>query len=399
MKKQIPVFLGFFVMGFVDVVGIATNYAKKDLDLKDTTANLLPLMVFIWFAVFSVPIGVLMNRIGRRKTVLIGLAITAAALLIPLATYTFPVLLVAFALAGIGNTLLQVALNPLLNNVVAPQKLTSALSAGQLIKAIASFLGPIIAATASSWFHDWKLIFPVFAGVTAINTIWLASTPIPEQALASTPISEQAFITQQPSATGQAPRSTSILSCLRHLTDPFIGAMVLGVIAIVGLDVGLNTTLPKFLMARLELPLEKAGLGTSLYFIARTTGSLAGVILLARIKNTKVYLGSVLLGILALTALLFATTLTLILPLIFCIGLAVANIFPVLFAAALRHSPDHENEVSGLLIMGVSGGAILLPIMGLIGDAKGPAAALAFLLLAWGYLAYAALLLRRRAVD
>src|SRR6202000_1490252 len=114
--------------------------------------------VFIWFALFSVPVGVLMNSIGRRKTVLAGMTITALAMVIPLAAYHFGTLLLAFALAGIGNTLLQVALNPLLNNVVSPQRLTSALSAGQLIKAIASFLGPVIAAAASSRLGDWKLI-------------------------------------------------------------------------------------------------------------------------------------------------------------------------------------------------------------------------------------------------
>jgi len=367
-RQQIPVFLGFFVMGFVDVVGIATNYAKKDLGLKDSIANLLPLTVFIWFALFSVPIGMWMNRIGRRKTVLVGLAITAAAMLIPLATYHFGTLLIAFAFAGIGNTLLQVALNPLLKNVVAPGRLTSALSAGQFIKAIASFLGPIVAAAAAGWLGDWKMMFPVFAGVTAIDTVWLLTTPIDEKALVAKP--------------------SSIGACLRQLADPFTGQMVLGVIAIVGLDVGLNTTLPKFLMARCELPLEKAGLGTSLYFIARTTGSLAGVILLARFRNSRIYLGSVWMGILALTALLFARQLAIILPLIFFIGLAIANVFPVLFAAAIRRSPERENEVSGLLIMGVSGGAILLPIMGLLGDAGGPVPALAFLLLAWGYLAW-----------
>jgi len=367
-RHQVPVFLGFFVMGFVDVVGIATNYAKKDLGLKDSVANLLPLTVFIWFALFSVPIGMWMNRIGRRKTVGLGLALTAIAMLIPLATYSFTTLLIAFALAGIGNTLLQVALNPLLTNVVEPQKLTSALSAGQFIKAIASFLGPIIAAAAAGWLGDWKMMFPVFAAITAIDTVWLLATPIDERVLVA--------------------KTSSIGDCLRQLGDPFIGQMVLGVIAIVGLDVGLNTTLPKFLMARCELPLEKAGLGTSLYFIARTTGSLAGVILLARFRNLRIYLGSVWLGILALTALLFARQLAIILPLIFFIGLAIANVFPVLFAAAIRRSQDRENEVSGLLIMGVSGGAILLPIMGLLGDAGGPVPALAFLLLAWGYLAW-----------
>jgi fucose permease len=368
IPQQIPVFLGFFVMGFVDVVGIATNYAKKDLGLKDSIANLLPLTVFIWFALLSVPIGMWMNRIGRRKTVLAGLAITAVAMLIPLGDYNFPVLLTAFGLAGVGNTLLQVALNPLLNNVVAPERLTSALSAGQFIKAIASFLGPIIAAAAAGWLGDWKMMFPVFAAITVIDTVWLLMTPVDEQAVAS--------------------GASSVPSCLRQLADPFIGQMVIGVIAIVGLDVGLNTTLPKFLMARTGLPLEKAGLGTSLYFIARTTGSLTGIVLLARLRNIRVYLASVWLGILSLTALLFCRQLAIILPLIFLLGLSIANVFPVLFAAAMRRSPGRENEVSGLLIMGVSGGAILLPIMGLIGDAGGPVPALAFLLLAWSWLAW-----------
>src|SRR5882757_7153850 len=128
MKKQIPVFLGFFVMGFVDVVGLSTNYAKQDLHLTDSIANLLPLMVFIWFALFSVPTGMVMNRIGRRKTVMAGLAITAMALLIPFVAYTFTTLLMAFALVGIGNTILQVALNPLLTNVVSAGRLSSALT-------------------------------------------------------------------------------------------------------------------------------------------------------------------------------------------------------------------------------------------------------------------------------
>jgi fucose permease len=310
----------------------------------------------------------LMNRIGRRKTVMAGLAITGVAMLVPLAAYDFATLLIAFALVGIGNTILQVALNPLLGNVVSAGRLTSSLSAGQLIKAVASFLGPIIAAAAAAYLHDWKTIFPIFAIITAINTGWLLATPIAEDPLVQS--------------------TSSMGDSLRLLKDPFIVQLVLGVVAIVGIDVGLNTTLPKFLMVRCGLPLEKAGLGTSLYFIARTTGSLAGVILLARMKSARVFIGSALLGLVALGLLLVVTPLWAILPLIFLVGLAVANIFPVLFAAALQRAPTRQNEVSGLLIVGVSGGAILLPIMGVIGDARGAAAALAFLLLAWGWLVW-----------
>jgi FHS family L-fucose permease-like MFS transporter len=364
--KQLPVFLGFFVMGFVDVVGIATSYAKKDLHLRDAVANLLPLMVFIWFALFSIPTGMLMNRIGRRKTVLLGMGITVMAMLVPLAAYRFDLLLLAFALVGIGNTILQVALNPLLTNVVSPQRMTSALTGGQLAKAVASFLGPVVAGLASAWLGDWKLIFLIFAGVTLLGAVWLGGTSIREEVVSGP--------------------SSSLFDCLRLLRDPVIVQLVLGVVCIVGLDVGLNTTLPKFLMDRCGLPLEKAGLGTSLYFIARTAGSLAGVLILAKIRSGRFFLLTVGAGFLALAGLLIATPLWLLLTLIFILGLSVANVFPILFAAALRHAPSTANEVSGLLIMGVSGGAILLPVMGLIADRFGQTGGLMFLLLTPLYL-------------
>ncbi len=353
-------------MGFVDVVGISTSYAKKDLHLRDAVANVLPLMVFIWFALFSIPTGILMNRIGRRKTVLLGMGITVIAMLVPLAAYRFEVLLLAFALVGIGNTILQVALNPLLTNVVSPQRLTSALTGGQLAKAVASFLGPVVAGLASAWLGDWKFIFLVFAGVTLLGAVWLGATSIREEVVSGP--------------------SSSWLDCLRLLRDPVIVQLVLGVVCIVGLDVGLNTTLPKLLMDRCGLPLEKAGLGTSLYFIARTTGSLAGVLILAKIRSGRFFLLTAGAGFLALAGLLVATPLWLLLTLIFILGLSVANVFPILFAAALRHAPDTANEVSGLLIMGVSGGAILLPVMGLIADRFGQMGGLLFLLLAPLYL-------------
>ncbi len=246
--------------------------------------------------------------------------------------------------------------------------MSSALTGGQLVKAIASFLGPIVAATASSWLGDWKLIFPAFAIVSLLNTGWLLATPIAEDALL-----------QNTSSPGNS---------LRLMKDPFIVQLVLGVVAIVGIDVGLNTTLPHFLMLRCGLLLEKAGLGTSLYFIARTTGSLAGVLLLTKIKNSRFFSGSALTGLLGLAGLLIASSLGVLLPLIFLIGFSVANIFPIIFAAALRRVPERENEVSGLLIVGVSGGAILLPLMGFAGDAGGPVRALGVLLVAWGWLVW-----------
>ncbi|MEG1545130.1 MAG: MFS transporter, partial [Tannerellaceae bacterium] len=149
-----PILFGFFVMGFVDVVGIATNYVKADFALTDTLANLIPMMVFLWFALFSIPTGLLMGKVGRRNTVLIALGITAGAMLLPLFLYDFGFILFAFALLGVGNTMLQVALNPMMAQVVHPGRITSVLTLGQFIKAISSFLGPIIAATAAALWGD-----------------------------------------------------------------------------------------------------------------------------------------------------------------------------------------------------------------------------------------------------
>jgi MFS transporter, FHS family, L-fucose permease len=387
-----PVLLGFFIMGMVDVVGIATNYARIDLRLRDSVANLLPLTVFIWFALLSVPTGLLMNRLGRRNTVLIGMGITFIALLIPLLAYRYVVLLTAFAMIGIGNTLLQVALNPLLSDVTPAARLTSALTLGQLIKAVASFMGPVVAAWAVGMWGSWKGLLPVFAAVTAVAGVWLGMTAV-EGGRGTTVV-----VGERETAADAGRPSATVMDCLRLLKDKKILALFLGVVAIVGLDVGLNTTLPRFLMERLNLPLAKAGLGTSLYFIARTAGSFAGVFLLAKWTSARVFRVSAALAVGALGLLagpaLFAgrtvlagqTVLWPVLVLIVVLGLAVANIFPILFAAALRRAPAQANEISGLMIMGVSGGAVLMPLMGLIAEYFGQAGALLFLLVTPLYL-------------
>ena len=140
INKLIPVMLCFFAMGFVDLVGIASNYVKADLGLSDSQANIFPSLVFFWFLIFSVPTGVLMNRIGRKKTVVLSLIVTFASLLLPVFGDNYALMLCSFSLLGIGNALMQTSLNPLLSNIISGDKLASSLTFGQFVKAIASFL-------------------------------------------------------------------------------------------------------------------------------------------------------------------------------------------------------------------------------------------------------------------
>lgn len=346
--KIIPVILAFFAMGFVDLVGIATNYVKADFDLSDTVANLFPSMVFFWFLIFSVPTGMLMNRIGRRKTVLLSLIITTAALALPYLNYSFASMLVSFSLLGIGNTLMQVSINPLLSNIVRGEKLASSLTLGQFVKAIASFIAPLIAAWAAASFGDWKLLFPIFMVVAVIATIWLGLTQIKEDEITD--------------------KTSTIFQCLSLLGDRIILLSFLGIICHVGIDVGVNVTAPKILIERLDMPLTEAGFATSLYFLFRTIGTFTGVIALARTSAKKVFGISVILMLFSMIGLLMFHNLTLIYISIALVGLGNSNIFPILLFKAMSYLPTKKNEVSGLMIMGLFGGTIFPLLMGLLSD-------------------------------
>lgn len=371
-KKAIyPILFGFVVMGFVDVVGIATNYVKVDFALSDTLANLIPMMVFLWFAVFSIPTGILMGKIGRRNTVVVALSITALAMLLPLFLYDFAGILTAFALLGIGNTILQVSLNPMIAGAVNPDKMTSVLTLGQFVKAISSFLGPVLAGLAASYWGDWKLIFLIYSITSVFSAVWL---------IISVPQKEE-----------KRERGASFFTTVSLFKDRYILLIFFGILFIVGIDVGLNTTIPKLLMARTKMPLTEAGLGTSLYFAARTAGSFFGTLLLARYAAKRFLKYSILVAIFSFILLLITTVPLLMFVTIAITGLACASVFSILFSFALQHKPQQANEISALMIMGVSGGALITPLMGVISDGFGQTAAMSLLLLCMLYLGWLSL--------
>ncbi len=346
--KLLPLMLAFFAMGFVDLVGIATNYVKADFSLSETEANIFPSMVFFWFLIFSVPTGMLMNKIGRRKTVIISLAVTSLALLLPFVSYSYTSMLVSFSLLGIGNTLMQVSLNPLLSNIVSGDKLASTLTFGQFVKAIASFLAPIIAAWAAASLGDWKFLFPIFMVVAILATLLLSMTSVSE-------IDEEG-------------ESSTFAQCFALLGNKVILLSFIGIMCHVGIDVGTNVTAPKILMERFGMTLDAAGYATSVYFLFRTIGCFTGAFVLARFSAKKFFMMSVALMVLAIIGLFMFHNLTMIYICIALIGLGNSNIFPIILSQALLYMPDKKNEVSGLMIMGLFGGTVFPLLMGLMTD-------------------------------
>ena len=378
LSRLVPVMFTFFTMGFVDMVGTATNYVKADFALSDTVANFLPSMVFLWFFFLSVPVGLLMNRIGKRKTVLLSLVVTALAMVLPLCAYNYPVLLASFCLLGIGNTLMQVSLNPLITCIVSGEKLASTLTFGQFIKAIASFIAPIIASWASVRFGNWQLLYPIFLAFALIATVYLSLTKIEEEI--------------------PKDKSSNFVQCLKLLGDGTVLLLFLGIVAHVGIDVGVNTCVPKIMMERLGLPLEQAGIATSIYFLFRTFGCLSGSFILARVPLRKFFAVSVACMVLAMAGLFFCHTLAGLYVAIALVGFGNSNIFPMVFSRALLYLPEKNNEMSGLMIMGLIGGTVFPLLMGLLSDGLGSQAGSVIVIsLGVAYLVYLATVFFKQA--
>ena len=356
----LPVLFGFFVMGFCDIVGISSDYAASAFGWSQTMAGIIPSVVFVWFFLLGVPVGLMMNRIGRKNTVLLSMAVTVVGMALPLLHYDSTMTLLAYALLGIGNAILQVSVNPLLQNVITDEKLlTSSLTAGQVVKAISSFVGPFIVLAAVNWFGGgdegkWYYCFPIMGAITLFSGLWLLLTPIEREA--TVPDGSGSV----PDGSGSVPdgSSSGIGQTLALLSDKTILLLFFGIFFAVGTDVSTNFLSSKVLISRFAYTKEAAGMAPQVYFVCRTIGAFIGMFLMTKMSDVKFFRLNIV-GCLAFALLLaFISYPVLNFICIGGIGFCCSCVFPIVYGIALKRRPDKGNEISGLMIMAVAGGTV-----------------------------------------
>lgn len=376
LRYMLPIFMSFYVMGFVDLVGVATGYVKRDFGLSDSVAQLLPSIVFIWFALFSIPTGIFQDRKGKKFTVILAMMITGLGMIPPLIYYSYFTAVIGFMIIGIGNTILQVSANPLLLDYSSDETKAANLSLSQFIKAIASMLGPVIVAGLAKYTGNWRLVFPLYAVISFLSAFWLYSIKIEE----SRPEKEPA----------------SLKTVVQILKNPFVLIMVLSIFFQVGFDVSTNSNIANYLKTRYSISLETASLGISIYFASLMAGRLLGSILLRKV-NTKIFLiTSTLVTLAGLLGILASPTLRFTWILIFITGLGFSNIFPLVFALTVERKPAYANEISGLVILAVSGGAVIPPIAGILTEKYGVTSSIYVLIFCTLYTLFATYYLLRQ---
>ena len=379
--QVISIMICFFVMGSIEMVGIASNYIKVTLHISDAKASLLPSLVYIWFVVCTIPTGLIMNKIGRKRTVLLSMSVMAIAMFIPMFGTSYELMVFSFILLGISNVCMQSSLYPLMSHIIVGKRLADSLTLGQFVKTLSSFSAPYVAmlgAVHLSHLFDlkWRLVFLFYFALTLIAVLTLTFSGIEN--------------------VKENQKSSTYLECFRLLKDRFILLSFIGIMCHVGLDISTNTVAPKILMYRLDIVLEKASFGASLYFIARLVGCFLWTILLKRVKRKYFFFVSVGLIAAAMIGLYFAHSKAFIFVCIAMIGLGNANLFPVLFSQAVLSKPDQRNVISVLMIMGQAGGAIFPICMGLAFDKVGLVGPISVLMVSVAYLIFYTLVIRKR---
>jgi len=383
LKQILPVFMSFIVMGFVDIVGVSAGYTQKDFDLSDSVAQLIPTMTFVWFFLLSVPVGILLDKYGKKPILNVGMGLTGLGMLVPMvgylseSLYSFPLMLVAFLLLGIGNTIVQVSANPLLHDVTPADKYSSFMSLTQFIKAIISLLGPIIATFMATSLGDWKLVFTVYAAASFLAVLWLYLTRIDE--------------------TKTDKKPATFVSCFKLLGNPLVLLMVLGIFLVVGSDVGMNSNIANYLQTNFNVDLEEASRGISFYFAALMISRFLGAVLLNYFKPKPFLILTTLLTIISFVGMILSPSATVGKIFIFLAGLGSGNLFPLIFSITVNKLPERVNEISGLMIMAVSGGAAIPPLMGLVSQNFGGSASIFVVVGCMVYILFAGLYARKAA--
>ena len=375
MIRLLPILFGFFVMGFCDIVGFSSDYAQRAFGWSSAMTGFVPSMVFIWFLFLGVPVGNLMNRWGRKNTVLLSMVLTLMGMFLPLAVYSSVTCMAAYAFLGIGNAILQVSLNPLLTNVVHDRHLlTSSLTAGQVIKAVSSFVGPEIVLLAVSNFGSdkWYYCFPMLGGITLLSAVWLAATPIKREVLP------------------EDAQSLSARDAFSLLRNKGILLLFLGIFFVVGLDVSTNFISSKLMVARFGLTVEESKLAPQLYFLSRTVGALLGTFLLVRVSERLYFRANILACIVSVLLLMGVEHQFVDLVAIAGIGFFASSVFSIIYSMALRLEPQKTNQISGLMITAIAGGGVVAPLMGVAIGCFGVTGGVWILLVCVVYLCYCA---------
>ena len=368
------------------------SLAQGSFKISNTMASLLPMLAYIMYGLLSVPIGLLQDKKGKKFVLNLGLTIALLGLIIPIwsgmygrmvvdssSLMQFYKILTAILLLGAGGSILQVSGNPIMRDISEEGHYSKNLSLAQSFITVGSSMGFIIPVIMLRAFgFDWSILFPLFASIVLISFVLFNTFKIPERK-------------------DSDDHHATFRSCFKLLGNGYVLAMVLGLFIYCGVEICMSAHIPILLREKFMISVEKLGLliSWSLFYLPILTGRFLGSLIMSRIAPKRLLLITVLLALMGVI-LIFSSSFTITLVGIFMVGFGFANIFPLIFSITIEHLPEHTNELSGLMVSAIAGGAFLPPVMGMVADGTSIQTAFLVPVLCILYLLFVAILNNRK---
>ena len=394
-KKTLPVFLIFISMGMIDSAGPMVSLAQGSFKISNTMASLLPMLAYIMYGLLSVPIGLLQDKKGKKYVLNLGLTIALLGLIIPILSgmygkmvvdgsslMQFYKILAAILMLGAGGAILQVSGNPIMRDISEEGHYSKNLSLAQSFITVGSSMGFIIPVIMLRAFGlDWSILFPLFASIVLISFALFNTFKIAERK-------------------DNNDHHATFRSCFKLLGNGYVLAMVLGLFIYCGVEICMSAHVPILLREKFMISVEKLGLliSWSLFYLPILTGRFFGSLIMSRIAPKRLLLFTVLLALTGVI-LIFSSSFAITLTGIFLVGFGFANIFPLVFSITIEHMPEHTNELSGLMVSAISGGAFIPPVMGMVADGSSIQTAFLVPVLCILYLLFVAIINNRKIQD
>ena len=395
MQKRYPfivllVFLIFFVISFLtNILGPLIPDIIDGFSLSLALAGFLPFAFFVAYGVMSIPAGMLLERYREKAVMLAAFAFAFAGSLFFASVATFQVAIVSLFLIGIGMTMLQVAINPLLRVAGGEEHFAFNSVIGQLVFGAASFISPHLYSYLVTNLEDyeggrsllldllarlvpaelpWVSLYWVFAVVALVMIVVIGGIKLPKFELK------------------EDERAGAWATHIELLKNPVVLLYFFGIFCYVGSEQGVANWISKFLATYHGFDPQVDGARAVAYFWGLlTAGCLLGLVLLKLYDCRKVLIGFSLAAIASLTFALVGSA-TVSYYSFMMVGFFLSVMWSVIFSLALNSVARHHGSFSGILCTGIVGGAFVPLFVGWLGDQIGLRGGMTLLYLTLGYI-------------
>lgn len=380
--------LTFFVISFLtNIIGPLVPQIIEDFDLSLTLVALLPFAFFIAYGVMSIPAGMLIEKFGEKNVMIQAFLVAFLGALLFGLIPVYHIAVISLFLIGSGMAMLQVAINPLLRVAGGEENFAFNSVVAQLFFGLASFLSPLVYTylVLNVGTDDSNFILSTLSSLVPENLPWISLYWL--FAFVSLIMVIVIFVSKFPVVEKNEDEKVGALEThLELLKNKNVLLFFLGIFCYVGTEQGVANWISEFLSTYHGYDPQTVGASTVSWFWGMmTAGTVLGLFLLKVMDSKKVLILFTSIVIVCFTIALFGSG-SVALYMFPSIGFFIAVMWPIIFSLGLNSVSEHHGSVSGILVTGIAGGAIMPLIVGSLGDFFGLRIGMMFLYITFAYI-------------